>query len=112
MFVALVATVAVQTRVADTSPFLALPLPAAGRVRSASGAPGPEYWQQEAGYAGQATLDTAAQTVRGSELRHYGHPWRESREVVWMQVGRSVFAQNCITYARNQPPLEFAGGGG
>src|SRR5882724_10163967 len=72
MLVLLAATVlAIQQPVADTSPFRALPLPAASRVRSASGAPGPDYWQQEASYTIQATLDTATQTLRGSERIHY-----------------------------------------
>src|ERR1041385_7885746 len=31
--------------IADTSPFRALGLPAPNRVRSASGGPGPDYWQ-------------------------------------------------------------------
>src|SRR6266498_491941 len=64
------ASLALQS-VADTSPFRALALPTPNRVRSASGAPGPDYWQQEASYAIQATLDTAAQTLRGSERIHY-----------------------------------------
>src|SRR2546422_10887220 len=43
-----VTSLALQASVADTSPFRALPLPAANRVRGASGAPGPDYWQQRA----------------------------------------------------------------
>src|SRR2546425_9201482 len=54
-----VVTLALQTSVADSSPFRFLPLPAANRVRSASGAPGPDYWQQRADYVIRATLDTA-----------------------------------------------------
>src|SRR5207253_8985262 len=45
-----VTSLALQAPVADTSPFRALPLPAANRVRNASGAPGPDYWQQRADY--------------------------------------------------------------
>ena len=110
MFVALVATVALQTQVADTSPFRALPLPAASRVRSASGAPGPDYWQQEASYTIQATLDTATQTLRGSERIHYVNHSPDSLVFVWMQVEQNIFAANSITYTLNQPPLVFAGG--
>ncbi|HXI35021.1 MAG TPA: hypothetical protein VNH63_13115, partial [Gemmatimonadales bacterium] len=110
MFVVLVASLALQQPVADTSPFRALPLPAASRVRSASGAPGPDYWQQEASYTIQATLDTATQTLRGSERIHYVNHSPDSLPFVWMQVEQNIFAANSITYTLNQPPLVFAGG--
>src|SRR3989449_8771305 len=110
MFVVLVASLAFQQPVADTSPFRALPLPAASRVRSASGAPGPDYWQQEASYTIQATLDTAAQTLRGSERIHYVNHSPDSLAFVWMQVEQNIFAANSITSTLNQPPLVFAGG--
>jgi len=110
MFVVLVASLAFQQPVADTSPFRALPLPAASRVRSASGAPGPDYWQQEASYTIQATLDTATQTLRGSERIHYVNHSPDSLPFVWMQVEQNIFAANSITYTLNQPPLVFAGG--
>jgi hypothetical protein len=110
MFVVLVAALALQQPVADTSPFRALPLPAASRVRSASGAPGPDYWQQEASYSIQATLDTATQTLRGSERIHYVNHSPDSLPFVWMQVEQNIFTANSITYTLNQPPLVFAGG--
>jgi len=110
MFVVLAASLAFQQPVADTSPFRTLPLPAASRVRSASGAPGPDYWQQEASYTIQATLDTTTQTLRGSERIHYVNHSPDSLPFVWMQVEQNIFAANSITYTLNQPPLVFAGG--
>src|SRR5205809_1062298 len=64
-----VTSLALQAPVADTSPFRALPLPAPNRVRGASGAPGPDYWQQHVDYVIRATLDTAGSVLRGSALR-------------------------------------------
>src|SRR5258708_14522921 len=110
MFVVLVAALALQQPVADSSPFRALPLPTPTRVRSASGAPGPDYWQQEASYTIQATLDTATQTLHGSERIHYVNHSPASLPFVWMQVEQNIFAANSITYTLNQPPLVFAGG--
>ena len=104
-----VASLALQS-VADSSPFRALSLPTPTRIRSASGAPGPDYWQQEASYTIQATLDTAAQTLRGSERIHYVNHSPDSLAFVWMQVEQNLFAANSITYTLNQPPLIFAGG--
>src|SRR5881396_3667594 len=110
MLILLTVTSLALQSVADTSPFRALTLPTPNRVRSASGAPGPDYWQQEASYTIQATLDTAAQTLRGSERIHYVNHSPDSLAFVWMQVEQNLFAANSITYTLNQPPLIFAGG--
>src|SRR5947207_15184885 len=103
-----VASLALQS-VADTSPFRALPLPAPGRVRSASGAPGPDYWQQRVDYVIRATLDTSSQTIRGRERIHYVNHSPDTLAFLWVQIEQNLFAPNSITYALSQPPLHFAG---
>ena len=45
-------------QVGDTSPFRRLDLPAATLIRTGSGGPGPDYWQQRVDYPIKATLDT------------------------------------------------------
>ena len=105
-----VTTLALQQSVADTSPFRALALPTPTRVRSASGAPGPLYWQQEASYRIQATLDTATSLLTGTETIHYVNHSPDSLTFVWVQIEQNIFAKNSITYQLNQPPLHFAGG--
>jgi len=94
----------------DTSPFRSLPLPPPSRVRSASGAPGPDYWQQRADYLIHATLDTATQTIHGTEQIHYVNHSPDPLAFVWVQIEQNIFAPNSITYVLNQPPLHFAGG--
>ncbi len=106
----LLAVLALQAQVADTSPFRALPLPAANRVRSASGTPGPDYWQQRADYVIRATLDTAGSVIHGSERIHYENHSPDPLAFVWVQIEQNIFAKNSVTYALNQPPLHFAGG--
>ena len=96
--------------VADTSPFRALNLPAATAVRSASGAPGHAYWQQQADYVIDATLDTATQTITGTERIHYTNRSPDSLEFVWVQLDQNLFAPTSITALLNQPPLVFVGG--
>ena len=103
-------SLAFQSQVADTSPFRPLALPAPSPVRSASGGPGPEYWQQRADYVIRATLDTATQTIRGAERIHYVNHSPDTLEFVWVQIEQNIFASNSITYVLNQPPLHFAGG--
>src|SRR5256714_9131297 len=105
-----VTSLALQTSVADTSPFRVLPLPAPSRVRSASGAPGPDYWQQRADYLIRATLDTAGSVIRGSARIHYATHSPDTLAFVWVQIEQNIFAKNSVTYALNQPPLHFAGG--
>src|SRR5437763_7953992 len=105
-----VTSLALQASVADTSPFRALPLPAASRVRSASSAPGSDYWQQRADYVIRATLDPAGSVLRGSERIHYENHSPDTLAFVWVQIEQNSFAKNSVTYALNQPPLHFAGG--
>src|SRR5437660_1611348 len=105
-----VTSLALQGSVADTSPLRALPLPAPGRVRSASGAPGPDYWQQRVDYVIRATLDTSSQTIRGRERIHYVNHSPDTLAFLWVQIEQNLFAPNSITYALSQPPLHFAGG--
>ena len=111
MFVLLaVLAVAPQQSVADTSPFRALPLPAATGVRSASGAPGPQYWQQRADYTITATLDTGANVLSGTERIRYWNRSPDALAFVWVQLDQNLFAPGSITSLLNQPPLRFAGG--
>lgn len=105
-----VATLALQSQVADTSPFRAIPLPTANRVRSSSGAPGPEYWQQEASYTIKAMLDTGSSVITGTETIRYVNHSPDALAFVWIQIEQNIFAQNSVTYQLNQPPLHFAGG--
>ncbi|HEY6059004.1 MAG TPA: M1 family metallopeptidase [Gemmatimonadales bacterium] len=105
-----VTALALQQSVSDTSPFRALALPAASRVRSSSGAPGPDYWQQEASYTIRATLDTGPSLLTGTETIHYVNHSPDALAFVWIQIEQNIFAKNSVTYQLNQPPLHFAGG--
>src|SRR2546428_6415408 len=105
-----VTSLALQASVADTSPFRALPLPAPNRVRGASGAPGPDYWQQRADYVIRATLDTAGSLLQGSERIHYENHSPDTLRFLWVQIEQNIFTKNNVTYPLNQPPLRFAGG--
>jgi Peptidase family M1 domain len=105
-----VTSLALQASVADTSPFRALTLPTPTRVRSASGAPGPDYWQQRVDYVIRATLDTASSVIRGTERIHYENHSPDTLAFVWVQIEQNIFAKTSVTYALNQPPLHFAGG--
>ncbi len=105
-----VTVLALQSAVADTSPFRALALPAPTLVRSSGGAPGPHYWQQRADYVIRATLDTGTNVLTGSERIHYVNHSPDALAFLWVQIEQNIFAPTSITYQLNQPPLHFAGG--
>src|SRR5213083_1170017 len=112
--VALIAVVVLTTQqastVADTSPFRALALPTPTPVRSASGAPGPRYWQQRADYTLEATLDTATNVLRGRGRIYYVNRSPEPLPFVWVQLDQNLFAPGSVSAVLDQPPLRFAGG--
>ncbi|PYP57876.1 MAG: peptidase [Gemmatimonadetes bacterium] len=99
-----------QQSIADSSSFRALALPPATSTRSASGTPGPRYWQQRADYTLQATLDTGTNVLRGQGRIYYVNRSPETLDHVWVQLDQNLFAPNSISRALNLPPLRFAGG--
>ena len=101
---------ALQSPVADTSPFRALALPTSTSVRSSGGGPGPRYWQQRADYVIRATLDTGANVLTGSDRIRYVNHSPDALAFLWVQIEQNIFAPTSITYQLNQPPLHFAGG--
>jgi peptidase M1-like protein len=75
----------------DESPFRRLELPAANNVRTGSGAPGPEYWQQRVDYVIKASLDTVAQTVTGEERISYTNNSPDTLRYLWLQLDQNLF---------------------
>ncbi|HKA59216.1 MAG TPA: hypothetical protein VKD28_11440, partial [Gemmatimonadales bacterium] len=103
--------IALQQPVADSSPFRPLPLPPPTPARSASGAPGPRYWQQRADYVLEATLDTATNTLKGRGRIYYVNRSPETLSYVWVQLDQNLFAPpSSNAPPPPPPPLKFAGG--
>ena len=65
--------------------------PGPNAFRSASGAPGPQYWQQRADYTIAATLDTAARTVSGTVTVRYTNNSPDTLHFVWMQLDQNLY---------------------
>lgn len=59
--------------------------------RSASGKPGPQYWQNAASYDIKATLDDKADKIKGTLLMTYTNNSPEDLEFVWFQLDQNLF---------------------
>ncbi|MEM1320309.1 MAG: M1 family metallopeptidase [Bacteroidota bacterium] len=61
-------------------------LPDANRYRGMDGAPGPDYWQQQADYDIEAYLDTEKNQLQGNELITYYNHSPNTLRYLWMQL--------------------------
>lgn len=72
-------------------------LPTPNTYRTASGAPGKEYWQQKADYKMKLVLDDNNQTITGSETITYYNNSPDDLEYLWIQLDQNVRAQDSDT---------------
>src|SRR6187455_648061 len=61
-------------------------LPTPNEYRSASGAPGPKYWQQRADYNIKCELDEANLRLTGSETITYFNNSPDQLAYIWLQL--------------------------
>ena len=61
------------------------------KVRSASGEPGPEYWQNRADYSIQATLDPVKHQVTGSMTITYTNNSTDALSFLWLQLDQNIY---------------------
>ncbi len=66
-------------------------LPTPGDTRTASGAPGPEYWQQRADYVIRVELDDEKQRLIGSETITYRNLSPHALSYIWVQLDQNRF---------------------
>ena len=95
--------------VADSSLFRPVVLPAPNDQRTGAGRPGARYWQQRADYRIEASLDPAANELRGRETIHYVNNSPVALPYLWLFVEQNICAPSSITNVLNQPPLVFLG---
>ncbi len=62
--------------------------------RTASGKPGPEYWQNYADYKLEANLDDKTHTVSGNISIHYTNNSPETLDFIWLYVEQDRFTEN------------------
>ncbi|MFL5481584.1 MAG: M1 family metallopeptidase [Gemmatimonadaceae bacterium] len=65
--------------------------PGPNRYRSASGVPGPDYWQQRADYTINASLDTATTEISGAVEIRYTNNSPDTLRFVWVQADQNLY---------------------
>ncbi len=64
-------------------------LPTPNSYRTASGAPGHKYWQQNVNYKINVILDDKKQTLTGSETLHYKNNSPDTLKYLWLQLDQN-----------------------
>ena len=95
----------------DTSAFRRLELPTPNSIRTGSGTPGPDYWQQRADYVIRATLDTSARSLRGEERITYTNNSPDTLRYLWLQLDQNVFNSQSRGSRIFDPRSRFGTGG-
>ena len=65
--------------------------PGPNGTRSASGAPGPDYWQQRADYTIAVSLDTTEQRVAGTVTIRYTNNSPDTLRFIWLQLDQNLY---------------------
>ena len=74
--------------------------------RSASGQPGPRYWQNRADYKIVVSLDTTEKTVSGSVAINYKNNSPDALRFLWLQLDQNIYRED----SRAQATTLVAGG--
>lgn len=67
-------------------------LPTPNQYRTGSGAPGPNYWQQQADYAISVELNDDSQSITGSETITYHNNSPDNLRYLWLQLDQNIIA--------------------
>ncbi len=94
-------------------------LPTPNDYRNASGAPGHEYWQQQADYRINATLDEEARRITARASITYKNNSPDTLPWIWLQLDQNIFKQDSMSELTTdfggpgrRGPAVSAGGGG
>ncbi len=83
--------------------FSALELPEPNKIRTATGLPGEEYWQQRADYQIDVTLDTENDAIKAVAKITYTNNSPETLPYIWISLEQNLFREGSEG-ARFTPP--------
>ena len=92
------------TKFEQLGPMLASP----NDYRGADGAPGPEYWQQNADYVIECTLDVENQRLDGTELVTYHNNSPNTLRYIWLQLDENQHAADADNHRFNSSKISPA----
>ncbi|MBK8701712.1 MAG: M1 family metallopeptidase [Saprospiraceae bacterium] len=81
-------------------------LPQANTYRLASGAPGHEYWQQQADYNIKVEIDENTKILTGKETITYHNNAPENLSFLWLQLDQNYFSKESASHQYNQNNIE------
>jgi hypothetical protein len=73
---------------------LEVDLPTPNTYRTASGAPGESYWQQQADYQINATLDETRKRITATGTITYRNNSPHALNYIWLQLDQNIFKQD------------------
>ena len=76
-------------------------LPTPNTYRTASGAPGHEYWQQQVNYKIDIAIDDKTQRLTGSESITYTNNSPDTLRYIWIQLDQNRLKRNSNTNQEN-----------
>lgn len=76
-------------------------LPTPNNYRTGSGAPGHEYWQQQADYKIKVKLDDNTQMITGSETITYTNNSPDELTYLWVQLDQNRYHKDADSYKAN-----------
>ncbi|MEC8321636.1 MAG: M1 family metallopeptidase [Planctomycetota bacterium] len=79
-------------------------LPTPNEVRLASGAPGPDYWQQRADHDIRVRLDPIAHRLQGSETITYHNLSPHRLDYLWVQIDQNRFKKESLGRLSTRAP--------
>ena len=91
---------------------LEVDLPTPNTYRTASGAPGEAYWQQQADYQIKATLDEARKRITATGTITYRNNSPHALNYVWLQLDQNIFKQDSASRRMARQPTPGVAGDG
>lgn len=88
--------------------FSPLDLPTPTTLRTADGSPGPDYWQQQADYSINATLDDEHRVINATATITYTNNSPQPLDFVWVHLEQNVFKKDSLGTLSSVPEARFS----
>ena len=81
-------------------------LPTPNTYRTASGAPGHQYWQQRADYTIKVELNDEKQSITGAETITYTNNSPDVLTYLWVQLDQNIYEPNSMANSTQTASLQ------